>query len=174
MPARMLSNSSSASLLCRYLNERAAGNVAAQLRSLLPSVAQVIRDGKETSINAADLVAGDFLHMTIGSRVPADVKVVVSKDLKLDFSSLTGAPLHCVHCRACESTRTRVAAPLSRCVLTAAHMLHSAVMFARTPACSPSKRHLLSLHASLADASCAGRRERPHPDRHHRHRRRAA
>ena len=89
----------------QYLNERAAGSVAAQLKNLLPSVAQVIRDGKEISINATDLVVGDYLHMTIGSRVPADVKVLVSKDLKLDFSSLTGALLQltrgfalCKHC----------------------------------------------------------------------------
>lgn len=76
----------------QYLNERAAGSVAAQLKNLLPSVAQVVRDGKESAINAADLVVGDVLHLTIGTRVPADVKVIQSKDLKLDFSSLTGAP----------------------------------------------------------------------------------
>ena len=75
----------------QYLNERAAGSVAKQLSNMLPSVANVIRDGKEKSINAADLVVGDFLHLTIGARVPADVKVVVTKDLKLDFSSITGA-----------------------------------------------------------------------------------
>lgn len=74
----------------QYFNERAAGNVAAQLRSLLPSNALVIRDGKEFSLPAPDLVTGDLVHLTLGSRVPADVKVIQSKDLKLDFSSLTG------------------------------------------------------------------------------------
>lgn len=81
----------------QYFNERAAGSVAAQLRNLLPSVAQVIRDGKEIQTNAADLVLGDILHLTIGTRVPADVKVIVSKDLKLDFSSLTGAVSLCYY-----------------------------------------------------------------------------
>ena len=81
----------------QYLNERAAGSVAAQLRNLLPSVAQAIRDGKEVQMNAADLVLGDILHLTIGTRVPADVKVIVSKDLKLDFSSLTGACFYPCH-----------------------------------------------------------------------------
>lgn len=74
----------------QYFNERAAGNVAAQLRSLLPSNANVIRDGKEFSLAAPELVTGDIVHMTLGSRVAADIKVIQSKDLKLDFSSLTG------------------------------------------------------------------------------------
>lgn len=74
----------------QYMNERAAGSVAAQLRNLLPSNANVIRDGKEIQLNAVDLVVGDIVHMTIGSRVPADIKVLESRDLKLDFSALTG------------------------------------------------------------------------------------
>jgi sodium/potassium-transporting ATPase subunit alpha len=74
----------------QYLNERAAGSVAAQLRSLLPQNANVIRDGKEASVPASELVVGDVLHLTIGSRVPADVKILESRDLKLDFSALTG------------------------------------------------------------------------------------
>lgn len=74
----------------QYFDERAAGNVAAQLRSLLPSNALVIRDGKEITLAAPDLVTGDVVHMTLGSRVPADIKVIQTKDLKLDFSSLTG------------------------------------------------------------------------------------
>lgn len=74
----------------QYLNERAAGSVAAQLRNLLPSNANVIRDGKEAQLSAVDLVVGDIVHMTIGSRVPADIKVLESRDLKLDFSALTG------------------------------------------------------------------------------------
>ena len=74
----------------QYFDERAAGNVAAQLRSLLPSNANVIRDGKEITLPAPDLVAGDVIHLVLGSRVPADIKVIQSKDLKLDFSSLTG------------------------------------------------------------------------------------
>jgi P-type E1-E2 ATPase len=74
----------------QYLNERAAGSVAAQLRNLLPSNALARRDGKELSIPATELVVGDVVHLTIGTRVPADLKVIQVKDLKLDFSSLTG------------------------------------------------------------------------------------
>lgn len=73
-----------------YFDQRAAGNVAAQLRSLLPSNALVVRDGKEVTLPASDVVAGDVVHLVLGSRVPADLKVIQTKDLKLDFSSLTG------------------------------------------------------------------------------------
>lgn len=74
----------------QYLNERAAGSVANSLKSLLPSIALVVRDGKEIQVNASELVTGDVVHLTIGTRVPADMKIIESKDLKLDFSSLTG------------------------------------------------------------------------------------
>jgi sodium/potassium-transporting ATPase subunit alpha len=77
----------------QYWNERAAGSVAAKLRSLLPSNALVRRGNQEFSIPAADLVVGDIVHMTIGTRVSADLKIIQSSDLKLDFSSLTGDPL---------------------------------------------------------------------------------
>lgn len=73
-----------------YFDQRAAGNVAAQLRSLLPSNALVVRDGKEITLPATDVVTGDIVHLVLGSRVPADIKVIQTKDLKLDFSSLTG------------------------------------------------------------------------------------
>jgi sodium/potassium-transporting ATPase subunit alpha len=76
----------------QYLNERAAGSVAAQLRNLLPSNALVRRDGREMSLPATELVVGDVVHLTIGTRVPADLKIIQVKDLKLDFSSLTGTP----------------------------------------------------------------------------------
>ena len=54
-------------------------------------VANVYRNGKERSIKAGELVVGDFVHLTNGTRVSADIKVTCSKDLKLDFSSITGA-----------------------------------------------------------------------------------
>ena len=73
-----------------YFDQRAAGNVAAQLRTLLPSNALVVRDGKEITLPASDVVLGDVVHLVLGSRVPADLKVIQTKDLKLDFSSLTG------------------------------------------------------------------------------------
>jgi magnesium-transporting ATPase (P-type) len=79
-------------MLCtaKYMNERAAGSVAAKLKNLLPSNTLVRRGGEETSIPAADLVVGDIVHLTIGTRVSADLKIIQSSDLKLDFSSLTG------------------------------------------------------------------------------------
>jgi magnesium-transporting ATPase (P-type) len=65
--------------------------VAPQLRNLLPAEALVVRGGSEASVPVAALVVGDLLHLTVGASVPADVKVVVSNDFKLDFSSITGA-----------------------------------------------------------------------------------
>lgn len=42
-------------------------------------------------IPAADLVAGDIVQITLGSKVPADIRLLdVSSDLRFDRSILTG------------------------------------------------------------------------------------
>lgn len=41
-------------------------------------------------MNASSLVPGDIVHVTSGEKVPADVRVLTSSDLKVNNSSLTG------------------------------------------------------------------------------------
>ena len=74
----------------QYSNERKAGKDSDSLRSLLPANCNVVREGEEFQIPASQLVVGDIVRLLIGTRVPADMKVIDTKDLKLDFSSLTG------------------------------------------------------------------------------------
>jgi len=63
---------------------------ADKLRSLLRIKAVVRRDGKEISINAADLVPGDLVMLESGNRVPADIRLVHASNLNIDESLLTG------------------------------------------------------------------------------------
>jgi sodium/potassium-transporting ATPase subunit alpha len=77
-----------------YLKERAAGSVAAQLRNLLPLSPLLRREGREMSLPATELVVGDVVRLTLGTCVPAHLKLIRAKDLKLDFSCLTGTPMH--------------------------------------------------------------------------------
>jgi sodium/potassium-transporting ATPase subunit alpha len=60
---------------------------------LLPSEASVLRDGKMVRLPASELVTGDVIHITIGNKVPADLRIIThSGDVRFDRSILTGEP----------------------------------------------------------------------------------
>lgn len=50
----------------------------------------VIRNGKKSDINIHELVPGDIIDVSAGDIIPADVRVIESKDLFVNESSLTG------------------------------------------------------------------------------------
>jgi len=60
------------------------------LRSLSSPISVVIRDGKRITIHGRDVVVGDIMILTEGSRVPADAKLISAENLKIDESLLTG------------------------------------------------------------------------------------
>lgn len=61
------------------------------IKSLIAQNATVVRGGTRQIIKAADLVVGDIVLMSIGERVPADLRIFeASSDLKFDRSLLTG------------------------------------------------------------------------------------
>ena len=51
---------------------------------------KVIRDGQEKVIDAKELVHGDIVLLSIGDRVPADLRLIEALNLTADESSLTG------------------------------------------------------------------------------------
>ncbi|OJJ42921.1 hypothetical protein ASPZODRAFT_1238891 [Penicilliopsis zonata CBS 506.65] len=58
---------------------------------LVPSDALVLRDGNRTRIPSTDLVAGDVVYISIGNKVPADLRIVESSgDVRFDRALLTG------------------------------------------------------------------------------------
>ena len=78
--------------------------VMSSIRGMLPADVVVVRDGKQITVPAAGLVPGDLVHIALGQKVPADVKLIdVSGDLRFDRSVLTGevrpgrAPSHIPH-----------------------------------------------------------------------------
>jgi sodium/potassium-transporting ATPase subunit alpha len=65
--------------------------VMKSIHSMLPANCIVIRDGEKKQIAASDLVIGDLVALSLGIKVPADLRLVdVSSDLKFDRSILTG------------------------------------------------------------------------------------
>ena len=61
-----------------------------KLRDQIQPSATVLRDGKSIVIPARELVVGDIIEINPGDKVPADGRLVETRALKLNESSLTG------------------------------------------------------------------------------------
>lgn len=60
------------------------------LRNLSSPICDAIRDGKKVTIHGREVVVGDIILLSEGSRVPADAKLISAENLKIDESLLTG------------------------------------------------------------------------------------
>ncbi len=60
------------------------------IRGMVAQKALVIRDGEKKEILASELVPGDLVILEAGARVPADARLVLASNLKVDESALTG------------------------------------------------------------------------------------
>lgn len=52
--------------------------------------ATVIRKGKKQKIDAKKLLAGDIVLLQSGDKTPADIRLLQSRELRIDESALTG------------------------------------------------------------------------------------
>lgn len=57
---------------------------------MVPQYALCIRDGEKMTLKAEELTLGDIIEIKFGDRVPADIRIIEAKSLKVDNSSLTG------------------------------------------------------------------------------------
>ena len=73
-----------------YLLERSSSNVMRQFKKMLPPKCKVIRDGHEDEKKAESLVVGDLVKINGGDRIPADIRVILSRGLKVEQSALNG------------------------------------------------------------------------------------
>ncbi len=76
-----------------YIQEARAENALLALRRLLAASARVIRDGRKTTVPAAELVPGDIVLLDAGDKVPADLRLIHSHELQADEAMLTGESL---------------------------------------------------------------------------------
>ncbi|OZJ01483.1 hypothetical protein BZG36_05714, partial [Bifiguratus adelaidae] len=59
--------------------------------NMLPSDCYVLRGGQECKVRASELVVGDIVHLKMGNKVPADMRLLeTSGDVRFDRSVLTG------------------------------------------------------------------------------------
>ncbi len=59
-------------------------------KNFIPPQCKVIREGKTELIPASKLVVGDLVEVRLGDRIPADIRITSSDEMKVDNSSLTG------------------------------------------------------------------------------------
>ena len=72
------------------IQEGKAQNTLLALKKFVETNATVLRDGEEYIIPDHEVVPGDILILQEGERIPADARVVLSQNLKIDEASLTG------------------------------------------------------------------------------------
>jgi len=73
-----------------FIQEGKAEKALDAVRNLLSLQATVIRDGHRRALPAEQLVAGDLVFLQSGDRVPADLRLVTLRELRIDEAILTG------------------------------------------------------------------------------------
>jgi cation-transporting ATPase F len=79
--------------LIGYLQEAKAVNALAALARTMTTEATVLRQGEKKRIPATELVPGDVVLLASGDKVPADMRLLAVRDIKIDESALTGESL---------------------------------------------------------------------------------
>jgi Mg2+-importing ATPase len=83
------------STLLGYWQELRAHVAIQALLKRLAATSEVLRDGSWQVLPSAHLVPGDIVRLGAGSMIPADCRVLESKDLSVDQASLTGESFPC-------------------------------------------------------------------------------
>jgi Ca2+-transporting ATPase len=73
-----------------FFQEYKADRALLALQRLSAPRAAVVRDGKEVSVPAREVVPGDIVVLRTGDVVPADCRLIESHNLRIDEAALTG------------------------------------------------------------------------------------
>ncbi|MCL2062180.1 MAG: magnesium-translocating P-type ATPase [Firmicutes bacterium] len=84
--------------ITRFVQESRSGNAAERLKAMIKTTTCVQRVNEEgvtekLEIPLEEVVVGDIIHLAAGDMLPADVRILSSKDLFVRESSLTGESL---------------------------------------------------------------------------------
>jgi len=71
-------------------NEYRAKKAISALSEIASPVSKVYRDNKIVNVKSEEIVPGDLIILSAGTRIPADAKIISSFSLSVDESSLTG------------------------------------------------------------------------------------
>ena len=67
-----------------------SSNAVDSLLKMVSVTTDIIRDGKDQEIDTSEVVVGDVIRLAAGDMVPADMRLLTSKDLFCSSSSLNG------------------------------------------------------------------------------------
>jgi Ca2+-transporting ATPase len=89
-----------------FFQEYRAEATLEKLTTYIKERARVIRDNTEQEVDSTLLVPGDIIHLSYGSRIPADARIIEANELSVDESVLTGEslPIHKVTTELSEGT----------------------------------------------------------------------
>lgn len=73
-----------------FIQESKAEKALLAIQQLLAPTATVLRDGVRVTVPASQLVVGDIVLLASGDKVPADLRILKSKSLRVDEALLTG------------------------------------------------------------------------------------
>ena len=78
------------STLLEFFEVFRSNKAADKLKELVETTSTVIRDGKEIKIPLKEVTLGDTVVLSAGDMIPADLRIIESKDLYVGQSSITG------------------------------------------------------------------------------------
>ena len=79
-----------ASTLLDFFESYRSNKAAEKLREIVETTTTVIRDNKKINIPVKNVTLGDIVLLSAGSIIPADLRIIESKDLYVGQASLTG------------------------------------------------------------------------------------
>jgi len=82
------------SAMLRFIQEFRSNQAAEKLKSMVKTTATVLREDEEKQeIDIKKLVSGDIIQLSAGDMIPADIRILYSKDLFVSQAILTGEAL---------------------------------------------------------------------------------
>ncbi len=76
-----------------FVQEGRAERALDAIRGLIDPKSTVLRDGRRVTLSAADIVPGDVVLLEPGDKVPADLRLLRARGLRIDEAALTGESL---------------------------------------------------------------------------------
>ena len=76
-----------------FIQEYKSNNAAQKLKDLVSTKVLACRAGGEIEVDLDQIVPGDIVRLSVGDLIPADVRIISSKDLFVNQASLTGESL---------------------------------------------------------------------------------
>ena len=78
------------STLLEFIEVYRSNSAAEKLKELVETTSTVIRNGKKVKIPVKEVTIGDIVILSAGDMIPADIRLIESKDLYVGQSSITG------------------------------------------------------------------------------------